>query len=463
MLLKIGDFAKLSGVSPRMLRYYEKVGLLKPLHIDSVTGYRYYSLDQLPHLRRICVLRDLTLTLHDIALLIADDDSPQQVHLLLQKKQQELRQRIAVDQRRLQLIEAQLQTFAEEHQMERATERELFTLLLAEQYGIDVVEMELIYRVGSTSCVYRAIGSDGMRWELYAGRKDSPADNIYTTWLSGYGGYTVPDFLLSRAGILTHLEAQGYATQQVVRNRTGGVLGYQAGWGVLVTTMPRGIPVEPSLDQFRAIGAALGHLHTLPAAPIETTGLPIGIGWFYPEHALREALHYLAMVGDHIPTPWHGLLSAFHTTLHTIQQTPLPRTLIHGDPWIDKAVIMGDGQVTLMEWHSGGLGVAVLDLGRLLYACHLNPHEPWPWTIRPDARRITAALDGYTAWRRPSAQERVVLREAIQFGIAYGGTEHIAHVLTSGWTPKIERKLAMRQQWFRASDEIAQIAHAFLG
>lgn len=59
---------------------------------------------------------------------------------------------------------------------------------------------------------------------------------------------------------------------------------------------------------------------------------------------------------------------------------------------------------------------------------------------------------------RLNDQERAVLREAIQFSIAYGGTEHIARMLTTGWTPKLERKLAARQQWFTASDEIAQVA-----
>jgi DNA-binding transcriptional MerR regulator len=48
MLLKIGAFAKLSRVSTRMLRHYDKIGLLKPIHADPITGYRFYSLDQLP-------------------------------------------------------------------------------------------------------------------------------------------------------------------------------------------------------------------------------------------------------------------------------------------------------------------------------------------------------------------------------------------------------------------------------
>ena len=45
-MFKIGDFAKLSCVSVKTLRYYDELGLLKPAHVDHFTGYRYYSADQ---------------------------------------------------------------------------------------------------------------------------------------------------------------------------------------------------------------------------------------------------------------------------------------------------------------------------------------------------------------------------------------------------------------------------------
>lgn len=43
MMLRIGDFSKLSRVSIRMLRHYDKIGLLIPESVDESTGYRYYS------------------------------------------------------------------------------------------------------------------------------------------------------------------------------------------------------------------------------------------------------------------------------------------------------------------------------------------------------------------------------------------------------------------------------------
>ncbi len=66
-MLRIGEFARLSRVSIRMLRHYDEVGLLPPAHVDPETGYRYYRTSQLRTLNRIIVLRDLGFSIRDIA------------------------------------------------------------------------------------------------------------------------------------------------------------------------------------------------------------------------------------------------------------------------------------------------------------------------------------------------------------------------------------------------------------
>jgi DNA-binding transcriptional MerR regulator len=43
MMLKIGDFSRLSRISVQTLRHYDELGLLKPVEIDRFTSYRYYS------------------------------------------------------------------------------------------------------------------------------------------------------------------------------------------------------------------------------------------------------------------------------------------------------------------------------------------------------------------------------------------------------------------------------------
>src|SRR5215470_9392636 len=70
MLLRIGEFARMTKVSVKMLRHYDRIGLLRPARVDESTGYRYYTATQLPRLNRILMLRDLGFSLRDIAKLI---------------------------------------------------------------------------------------------------------------------------------------------------------------------------------------------------------------------------------------------------------------------------------------------------------------------------------------------------------------------------------------------------------
>lgn len=268
------------------------------------------------------------------------------------------------------------------------------------------------------------------------------------------------DFLLGRATLLLHLEAQGYPAPRLVRTREGEPLAVHAGWCALVTR-ERGRPlVAPTLDHMRALGAALGRLHTLAPQP---DGPPVGAGWFYPEHALAAALYHLAASRAVVPPAWHGLLDAWHATLRAVQQARLARTLTHGNAFAGTALVTPDAQLALRLWHSGGDGVALLDLGRLLLGCHWDAEATAPAPITPDPRRIAAVMEGYQAHRPLPPAERERLLDAIRFSIGYGAAEHLARASASGWTPQLERKLAMRQQWFAASAEIATLAAAAVG
>lgn len=41
--MKIGEFAKVCGISVSALRYYDEQGLISPVYTDRFTGYRYYG------------------------------------------------------------------------------------------------------------------------------------------------------------------------------------------------------------------------------------------------------------------------------------------------------------------------------------------------------------------------------------------------------------------------------------
>ncbi|MBN1862314.1 MAG: MerR family transcriptional regulator, partial [Dehalococcoidales bacterium] len=93
-MLKIGDFSRLSRVTVKALRYYDEIGLLKPVSVDRFTGYRYYSAEQLPRLNRIIVLKNLGLSLEEVSQLLNDDLTAEHIRQLLHVKQAEIRQRL---------------------------------------------------------------------------------------------------------------------------------------------------------------------------------------------------------------------------------------------------------------------------------------------------------------------------------------------------------------------------------
>ena len=64
---KIGMFAAMNRVTVKTLRFYEEQGLLTPDSIDTETGYRYYTLNQMAILHQIQALKQAGFTLEEIA------------------------------------------------------------------------------------------------------------------------------------------------------------------------------------------------------------------------------------------------------------------------------------------------------------------------------------------------------------------------------------------------------------
>ncbi len=61
--LSIGEMAKARNIDVQSLRYYEKIGILKPAYVNPENGYRYYSMDQMPILDLIILCIDLGIPL----------------------------------------------------------------------------------------------------------------------------------------------------------------------------------------------------------------------------------------------------------------------------------------------------------------------------------------------------------------------------------------------------------------
>jgi DNA-binding transcriptional MerR regulator len=115
-MFRIGDFSQLGQVSIRTLRLYDEMNLLKPASIDKFTGYRYYTIEQLPRLNRILALKDLGLSLDQIGDLLKRDLPPDQLRGMLMLKQAEMEQEMQAMQAQMQRVAARLQQIEREGQ-----------------------------------------------------------------------------------------------------------------------------------------------------------------------------------------------------------------------------------------------------------------------------------------------------------------------------------------------------------
>ena len=106
-MIKIGDFARLGQVSVVTLRHYDEIGLLKPISVDSLTGYRYYLVAQLPRLNRILALKDLGFSLEQIEVVL-NGITLDQLRGMLKLRHAEVEQQVAQEQGRLARIAARL-------------------------------------------------------------------------------------------------------------------------------------------------------------------------------------------------------------------------------------------------------------------------------------------------------------------------------------------------------------------
>ncbi len=108
-MIKIGDFSKLAHVSIKTLHHYDEFGLLRPVHVDRYTAYRYYEIGQLPRLNRILALKDLGFSLEQVAQLLNENLSTAEMHGMLRMKQMELAGMVEEEHARLKRVEQRLQ------------------------------------------------------------------------------------------------------------------------------------------------------------------------------------------------------------------------------------------------------------------------------------------------------------------------------------------------------------------
>jgi DNA-binding transcriptional MerR regulator len=108
-MYKIGEFAQIAQVSGRLLRYYDSIGLLSPKRIDPATGYRHYTAAQLGDLNRILALKELGLSLDQVARFLRDGVSVEEIRGMLSLRKAELERSLDEEAIRLRQVESRLQ------------------------------------------------------------------------------------------------------------------------------------------------------------------------------------------------------------------------------------------------------------------------------------------------------------------------------------------------------------------
>jgi DNA-binding transcriptional MerR regulator len=72
--VSIGAFSRMTFLSAKALRHYHEIGLLEPASVDPSSGYRQYSVAQVPVAQVIRRLRDLGMPLADVRRIVRAPD-----------------------------------------------------------------------------------------------------------------------------------------------------------------------------------------------------------------------------------------------------------------------------------------------------------------------------------------------------------------------------------------------------
>ncbi len=80
--VSVGQFATMIHLSVKTLHHYHEVGLLEPVQVDPQSGYRYYSIEQLPTAQLIRRLRDLRMPVADVRDVLGAQNSSERESLI---------------------------------------------------------------------------------------------------------------------------------------------------------------------------------------------------------------------------------------------------------------------------------------------------------------------------------------------------------------------------------------------
>ena len=201
----VQKLADLAGVSPRTIRYYDEIGLLKPARINS-SGYRIYEVKEVDRLQQILFYWELDVDLENIKKIMNDPDFNDLAAL---KKH---REKLRMERERLDLLLANVEkTIKAKERGTKMSDKEKFAGFIRgmveenerkygkearEKYGEEVVERSNQKVLNMTEKEYKEITGlekEFMETLLAAFKKGDPAGelaqkaaDLHRQWLTFY-------------------------------------------------------------------------------------------------------------------------------------------------------------------------------------------------------------------------------------------------------------------------------------
>ena len=251
------------------------------------------------------------------------------------------------------------------------------------------------------------------------------------------------------ANVLNFLAAQRYPAPRTRLTKRQLPIGRLRGWASLLLSYLEGDVLDVDSPDFEGLGQTLGQLHSIP----QQVNLPSSR--FHLNLLQGIVVPHLAHARQ-IPTVFQPLLSDLQKSLAAFMTMQAEAQLVHGDCWYRNAIKTPSGQVTLIDWDCAGSGSPVIDLGYLLLTSHYDLR--CPLQVNPDPKKIRAILRGYQQAHVVSQETLDGLINAMQTTLAFQLSEYLTAYPNPQADDLFLQKLKVR---FEATNEIAEIAHAF--
>ena len=169
-LLPIGKMAKLNRVSIPTLRLYDEKGLLKPRYIDPDTGYRYYDINQNARLDMIAYMKELGMSLSEIAHALQKEDITL-VEEILSRKNEQIHEQMRQLKARHDAVERAIMSI-ERYRKSPATGTLSLNILTAALCGGSPVPP--IFTAGISTAMKKYCGSFASSWRKAGSSRSIP-------------------------------------------------------------------------------------------------------------------------------------------------------------------------------------------------------------------------------------------------------------------------------------------------